>query len=140
MPGTRLPNFSASYSGVLLLGSSWGASPGKEVNSMTLFDDADVISTYTLQQAIEDGVLVEIFKNRWKTLSAGKPIVATGHLFNEVSLAGLLEIWNEYVAWRKNTEPKLPEEKRLFTTTMNDQKVWVLEDGEAFTLLYPEDY
>jgi hypothetical protein len=99
-----------------------------------------LLSTYTLQQAIEDGVLVEIFKNRWKTLSGGKPIVATAHLFNEVSLAGLLEIWNEYVAWRKHTEPTLPEEERLFTTTMNDHKVWVLEDGEAFTLLYPEDY
>ena len=107
---------------------------------MTIFDDADVISTYTLQQAIEDGVLVEIFKNRWKTLSGGKPIVATAHLFNEGSLAGLLEIWNEYVAWRKHTEPTLPEEERLFTSTMNDHKVWVLEDGEAFTLLYPEDY
>ena len=70
---------------------------------MTIVDDAEVISTYTLQQAIEDGVLVEIFKNRWKTLSGGKPIVATAHLFNEVSLAGLLEIWNEYVAWRKHT-------------------------------------
>jgi hypothetical protein len=99
-----------------------------------------LLSTYTLQQAIEDGVLVEIFKNRWKTLSGGKPIVATAHLFNEVSLAGLLEIWNAYVVWRKHTEPTLPEEERLFTTTMNDHKVWVLEDGEAFTLLYPEDY
>ena len=107
---------------------------------MTMFDDADVISTYTLQQAIEDGVLVEIFKNRWKTLSSGKPIVATAHLFNAVSLAGLLEIWNAYVAWRKHTEPTLPEEERLFTTTMNNHKVWVLEDGKAFTLLYPEDY
>jgi hypothetical protein len=107
---------------------------------MTMFDDADVISTYTLTQAIEDGILVEIFKNRWKTLSAGKPIVATVHLFEAVSLAGLLEIWNEYVAWRKHTEPTLPEEERLFTTIMNDHKVWVLEDGDAFTLLYPEDY
>src|SRR5207245_8393324 len=84
MPGTRPSNCPASYSGVLLLGSSWGASPGKEVNTMTIFDDADVISTYTLQQAIEDGVLVEIFKNRWKTLSGGKPIVATAHLFEAV--------------------------------------------------------
>jgi hypothetical protein len=107
---------------------------------MTMFDDADVISTYTLTQAIEDGVLVEIFKNRWGQLSGGKPIVATAHLFEEVSLAGLLEIWNEYVAWRKHTEATLPEEERLFTTSMNGKKVWVIEDGEAFTLLYPEDY
>jgi hypothetical protein len=107
---------------------------------MTIFDDADVISTYTLQQAIEDGVLVEIFKNRWKTLSGGKPIVATANLFTAVSLAGLLEIWNEFVQWKKAVEPTLPEEERLFKTTMNSETVWVIEDGQAFTLMYPEDY
>jgi hypothetical protein len=103
-------------------------------------DDTTVIATYTLEQAIADGVLVEIFKHRWGTLSGGKPIVATAHLFEAVSLAGLLEIWNAYVHWRKHTEPTLPEEERLFTTTMNSQKVWVIEDGAAFTLMYPEDY
>jgi hypothetical protein len=30
---------------------------------MNIFDDADVISTYTLEQAIEDGVLAAIFQN-----------------------------------------------------------------------------
>ena len=28
-------------------------------------------------------------------------------------------------------EPTLPEEERLFSTTMNSQKVWVIEDGAA---------
>ena len=68
----------------------------------------EVISVvYSLEQAIEDGVLVEVFKNRWNELSQGKPIVATSHLFNQVSLAGLLEIWNEYVDWRTNVMPTL---------------------------------
>ena len=99
-----------------------------------------VVSVYSLEQAIKDGVLVEVFKNRWKELSGGKPIVATAHLFNQISLAGLLEIWNEYVNWRKNIMPTLPEEDQMFVTTMNGEKVWLLEDGAAFTMLYPEDY
>jgi hypothetical protein len=99
-----------------------------------------VIIGYTLQHAIADEVLIEIFKNRWQELSGGKPIVATKHLFNEVSLAGLREIWNEYVVWREKIMPMLPEEKQLFVTTMNSNKVWVIEDGQAFTLMYPEDY
>jgi hypothetical protein len=107
---------------------------------MNKFDDVQVISAYTLKQAIEDGVLVEIFKNRWLELSDGKPIIATAHLFDEVSLAGLLEIWNEFVTWRKNVMPTLPEEQQLFHTSMNGKKVWVMEDGAAFTLMYPEDY
>jgi hypothetical protein len=99
-----------------------------------------VIYEYTLQQAINDGVLVEIFKNLWPELSGGKPIVATSHLFGEVSLAGLREIWNEYVQWRKNVMPTLPEEEQLFSTSMNSEKVWVIEDAQAYTLLYPDDY
>jgi hypothetical protein len=105
-----------------------------------LFEDADVIASYSLQQAIDDGLLVEIFKHRWKQLSGGKPIVATAHLFNEVSLAALLEIWNAFVDWKKHVEPGLPEEERLFVTRMNGKKVWVIEDDAAYTLMYPEDY
>jgi type I site-specific restriction endonuclease len=41
---------------------------------MIIFDDAEVISTYPLQQAIKDGILVEIFKHRWDELSQGKPV------------------------------------------------------------------
>jgi hypothetical protein len=103
-------------------------------------NDPVIIHEYSLQQAIADGELVEIFKNRWPKLSGGKPIVATSHLFGEVSLAGLMEIWNEYVVWRKDIMPTLPEEEQLFRTSMNSKKVWVIEDGAAYTLLYPEDY
>jgi len=107
---------------------------------MNDFTDQNIISAYTMQQAIEDGVLVEIFKNRRKELSGDKPIVATSHLFEEVSLAGLQEIWNEYVQWRRDVMPTLPEEDQLFTTKMNGEVVWVIEDGAAFTLMYPDDY
>jgi hypothetical protein len=103
-------------------------------------DEDNVIFEYSLQQAIADGVLVELCKHRWNQLSGGKPIVATEHLFQSVSEASLLEIWNAYVDWRENVMQTLPEEEQLFTTSMNNEKVWVLEDGQAFTLLYPEDY
>lgn len=100
----------------------------------------EVIYEYSLEQAIADGILVEVFKPKWQHLSAGKPIVATAHLFGEVSLAGLLEIWNEYVEWRKNTMPTLPVEDQMFVTTMNGNKIWLIEDGAACTMMYPEDY
>ena len=95
---------------------------------------------YTLQQAIADGFLVEIFKHRWQELSGGKPIVATRHLFGDVSLAALREMWNEYVDWRATVMPTLPEEEQLFVTEMNSNNIWLIEDAQAFTLMYPEDY
>ncbi len=103
-------------------------------------DDTNVIVAYTLEEALADGVLVEIFKPRWKQLTGGKPIVATAAIFQEFSLAALMEIWNACVVWRKKVMPTLPEEEQMFSTTMNDKKVWVIEDGAAFTILFPEDY
>ena len=98
---------------------------------------------YSLEQAIADGVLVEVFKNRWKQLSGGKPIVATEHLYSEVSLTGLFEIWNEYVAWRQKPEVHHQDEyddDETFVTKMNGNDIWLIEDGNAFTMMYPEDY
>ena len=36
--------------------------------------------------------------------------------------------------------PTLPEEEQMFVTTMNGDDIWLIEDGDAFTMLYPEDY
>jgi hypothetical protein len=107
---------------------------------MNIFDDADILSRYPLDQAIKDGLLVEIFQNRWPELSNGKPIVATAHIFHEISLAGLMEVWNEFVQWRKTIMPTFTEAERLFHTTMNGETVRVIEDAAAYTLMYPEDY
>jgi hypothetical protein len=59
---------------------------------------------------------------------------------SQVSLAGLMEIWNEFVQWQKLVRPTLPAEQHVFATTMNRKTVWVIEDDAAYTLLYPEDY
>lgn len=107
---------------------------------MGIFDPDEVITVYSLKQAVEDGVLVEIFKNRWKELSGGKPIVATAYLFENVNLAGLREIWNEFAEWKRDVEETLTEEERLFSTKMNEMTVWVIEDAVSYTLMYPEDY
>ncbi len=99
-----------------------------------------VIHTYTLEQAIEDGVLVEVFKERWPELSSGRPIVATAAIYAELSQAALIEIWNAYVDWIRNVHDDLPEEERMFTTKMNNRVVWVITDAVGHTLLFPSDY
>jgi hypothetical protein len=88
-----------------------------------MFSDAHVITIYPLQQAINDGVLVETFKNRWGQLTGGKPPVATRAVYEEFSLPALQEIWNEYVEWRKTVQPTLKPQEDLFATKMNDLTV-----------------
>jgi len=102
--------------------------------------EPQVISSYTQSEAVNDGFLVKVFENRWESLSGGKPIIATRAIFDEFSLAALLEIWNDFVVWKNKVEPTLPEEDKMFSTKMNDRKVWVVDDGSAFTIMFPEDY
>lgn len=102
--------------------------------------DPIVVYGYGLQQAFDDGVLSPLWPKRWWQLTKGKPVVVTAAIKAEISEAGLMEIWNDYVTWRREVEPTLPEEDKMFVTTMNDRKVWLIEDGQAFTMLYPSDY
>ena len=107
-------------------------------------DDAKVFSEYSLEQAIEDGVLVEVFSYNIKEFvekyTNGKPVVATAHLFNQVSETDLTDLWNKYVDWRLNVMPTLPEEDRMFVSEINGNKVWVDETDWQITMMYPEDY
>lgn len=106
----------------------------------TILEGAAFTYEYTLDQAVGDGALVEVFKNRWPQITGGKPLMATSAMHQEYSLAAIRDIWNEYVEWRKYVAPGLAEEDRMFVTHMNGRAIWVMEDGTAFTVLFPEDY
>ena len=69
---------------------------------------SNVVYEYTLDHAIADGELVELFSSRWPELTGGKPLLATSHIYSEFSLASLQEIWNEFAKWKKGsrTNPK----------------------------------
>ena len=98
------------------------------------FEDTTIISSYTRDQAVDDGLLVELLS--WN----GKPVMATTHVRDEFGLSELFGIWHEFRSWKERIEPTLKEEDKLFSVTKNNKKVWVIEDTEAFTVMYPEDY
>ena len=100
----------------------------------------ELISEYSLEQAIEDGVLVEWSKSDWQLLSGGKPIVVTTHLFDYASINDLHDLWNTFIVWKANVKELLPEEDQMFVTEIDGKNVWVIEDGQAITMMYPEDY
>jgi hypothetical protein len=97
-------------------------------------EDIDIISRYTRAQAVDDGVLVEVLHYN------GKPVMATTNLSDGLGADGLLDIWYEFRDWKERGEARLAEEDRLFSTKNKGKKVWVIEDGEAFTIMYPSDY
>ncbi len=98
------------------------------------FEDMDIVSRYTRQQAVADGVLVEVLRFH------GKPVMATTHLANDIGFTEVRAIWKEFRSWETLVKPALREEEQMFSTGANGKKVWVIEDAEAFTIMYPEDY
>lgn len=105
---------------------------------------SNVIAEYSLEQAIEDGVLVKVFTHNIENFvykySNGKALVATAHLFNETIHQDLVDLWNKYLIWKQEVMPTLPEEEKLFSSMIKGKKVWVIEDEVTITMMYPEDY
>jgi hypothetical protein len=104
-------------------------------------DESDfVIHAYSLEQAVDDGVVVELWKEHWPTMSSGKPIVATAAIADTYDDDILKVLWSLYVTWRIYVMPKLPEEDQMFVTQVGSKTVWILEDGASFCVMYPDDY
>jgi hypothetical protein len=101
---------------------------------MCEFEDMDLCSPYGRNQAIADAGVIEVLRFQ------GKPVFATAHLVRDIGLTELLAIWKEFRLWSDSVRPLLPEEEQQFATGANGRQVWVIEDTQAFTLLYPEDY
>jgi hypothetical protein len=97
--------------------------------------EARVIYEYTLDQAVDDGVLCRL---GWVN---GKPLIGTAAIVEDVPDAERQRLFAEFLSWQRDVEPTLPEEDRLFAATAsNGATVWVIDDGAAITLLYPSDY
>jgi hypothetical protein len=98
------------------------------------FEDWPIIGRYTMQGALDDGVLVPLITHK------GKPVVATSHIAEQVENYDLIKLFNEFLQWDKKVRPALPEEEQLFHTEFEENTVWIVEDEAGYTIMYPEDY
>lgn len=100
----------------------------------------ELVVVVTLDDAIAEGALVKVREEGWPRLTGGKPIAVSDNVAQQIGAEEAFDaVWGEYIIWRTYIEPTLPEEQRLFSTTVQGRKVWVIEDGQAFTILFPED-
>ena len=95
----------------------------------------NVIFEYTLDEAIQDGVLHPL---GWAN---GKPLIGTRGTVQDLATEERQRLFADFLHWQQDVEPTLPEDERMFSATAsNNEKVWVIDDGAAITLLYPEEY
>lgn len=101
--------------------------------------EGDILFRYSLEQALEDGVLIPVIVDRIRVYPPQPIIVMTVSVAESVDRDGLQRIWAGYCAWFA-TAHLLPEEDRLFSMDVNGHTVWVVEDANAITILKPEDW
>lgn len=101
--------------------------------------EGEILFRYTLEQALEDGVLIPVIVDRIRLIPPQPIIVMTVSVAEAVDLDGLQRIWEAYCAWFA-TAHLLPEDDRLFTIQVDGQAVWVIEDEQSICVLFPEEY
>lgn len=95
----------------------------------------EVISTYTQDQAIEDGILVPVGR-----LTSGQKVVFTRHLFfsggydDEERRIALV---NQGLSLLRIPDPEDTDYMKL--RVIEKDRIWVIADGNGLTFMHPED-
>ena len=93
-----------------------------------------VISEYTQEQAIADGVLVDV------GLIGDEKVVFTGNLFADgyedtEKRKALVEL-----GIQKIQEPDKEDSDYMQLRVLEKDRIWLIRDGNGFTFMRPEDY
>ncbi|OVE80498.1 hypothetical protein BVY01_00165 [bacterium I07] len=99
-----------------------------------LFDH--VISVYTQDQAIDDGILVPVGR-----LNTGQQVVFTRNLFETGGYEDLekrLDLIQTGIAMLNKSDSEDSPYMRL--RVIEKGQIWVIADGNGLTFLKPEDY
>ena len=98
------------------------------------WEDVPVISSYTLEQALDDGVLVRV------GLCGKYPVVFTSNLFADgyEDKDRRTALVQKGIEMLKLPDPEDSDSMRL--RVIEKDKLWVIADGQAITYMKPEDY
>ena len=101
----------------------------------------EVISTYTTEEALEDGVLVKLGK------FGDIPVYATANCFARAGLDNPLQrtgVVLEAIAALKKPDPEDDGFRKLRVLhkgiAADYDCLWVILDGQGITIMFPEDY
>jgi hypothetical protein len=100
------------------------------------WEDAEVISSYTDEEAIEDGVIIPV--------SFGNITRVTNSVIAEFSEGNELDE-SKFLVFMKEASEELDsmmKEKQdwFYETVIDNKRYFIAENGAGFTLMKPEDY
>lgn len=107
----------------------------------------EVVSTYTRQEAIDDGTLVQLLPEVQRQFGLRLPTVITSALHQTLLAAGddayLGRLTSLLVTYGQVARAARPGEWFLsFSVRLGDEdvKLFAVVDGDGLTLMHPEDY
>ena len=103
-------------------------------NDQDLF--GNVISIYTQEQAIEDGILVHVGQ-----LTTGQKVVFTTNLFETGGYEDQvkrIDLVQQGISLLQNLDPEDTDHMKL--RVIEKDRIWVIADGNGLTFMRPEDY
>ncbi|OVE80125.1 hypothetical protein BVY01_00800 [bacterium I07] len=106
----------------------------QQEHTENLFEN--VISVYTQDQAIDDGILVPVGR-----LNTGQQVVFTRNLFETGGYEDLekrLELIQTGITLLNKPDPEDSPFMRL--RVIEKDRIWVIADGNGLTFMRPEDY
>ena len=105
-----------------------------------MFSDEDIIFKYTKQDAVNDGVIIELGQY-------GKlPVYVTRNCFDTVGLKDPVicrGIVLEAIDALSKPDPEDDDYRSMRVIHKEDadcDSIWVIHDGEGITIMFPEDY
>lgn len=112
------------------------------------FADFEVISVYTNDQAVDDGIKIKLHDGIFATTNAMHTIVPEafdedGTLDQRAVIAAFLDVFTAYDAGvYHDATAKYPEEADRYhaTYSVRGHEVWLILDGEGMHIILPEDY
>lgn len=102
--------------------------------------DFYVVHSYTLSDAINDGVLVPLFLDEGKYPADGKHVVATSNLLDAIGVEATLKVWDEFQVWKRDVMPTLPEEDQLYAPVVGEHELFIIEDSVSYCIMLRTDY
>lgn len=101
--------------------------------------DWEVVSTYTLEQAVSDGILVRV--GRCLSRKTETPVVFTSNLFDSGGYKDATKrISLVCLGLESLKKPDAEDDGYKKLRVLEPDKIWVIEDGSCITFMRPEDY
>ncbi len=100
------------------------------------WDDAEVISVYTDEQAVEDGVLIPVLFGEISRIT--NTVISDFEINGKVNADKFFKFMN--TSKRELEARRKEKDDWLYSATIEDRKYFLVDNGSGFTLMKPQDY